>query len=536
MSRRKDERKKNLRCCIVALSIMLAVLFIFPNMEESQAFASSSSAPENSALVNHQLMKNFHDQQLPRVNKASSKTYKKYAATADSLPSKVDLRSYNGKSYVTSVKDQGYYGCCWAFAAESAIESNLLMNNYGEYDLSELQLAYFTYNNPTKAASGLSGDKSVLSDGDNYADTGGDFYYSSTTFSKWYGMANEADAPFDTYADLPETLADKLAYSSNAVQLKNVNWIDASDINAVKTNLLKYGAGDFGFYIYDIGNDDTAYWDYDHNCYYLDKKGYYAGLDGEDGSELDGHEITLVGWDDNYPASNFGGTSGAKPEHDGAWLCKNSWGTGSDIGECEDGYFWISYDDYYLSKVKDYEDYVAFYDVVPVSQGYDNIYQYDGGNNTSDRVSKNATAKTCNIFKARNDSTLKAVGFESYNTNLKYSIQVYQNSDRTKPTSGKKLLSEPVTGTLSDIGYHIISLNQSVNLEKGERFSVVVTLKDGDGSSIALPLDTSCYNGSTTYISSSKAYKSYYDLGYGWRDCGKSGHCNTKVKAYTNNL
>lgn len=32
------------------------------------------------------------------------------------LPSKLDLRDYNGKNYVTPVKLQDPYGSCWAFA------------------------------------------------------------------------------------------------------------------------------------------------------------------------------------------------------------------------------------------------------------------------------------------------------------------------------------------------------------------------------------------------------------------------------------
>ena len=35
------------------------------------------------------------------------------------------------------------------------------------------------------------------------------------------------------------------------------------------------------------------------------------------------HEVCIVGWDDNYPKSNFK----TQPSGDGAWLAKNSYGT-----------------------------------------------------------------------------------------------------------------------------------------------------------------------------------------------------------------
>ena len=45
----------------------------------------------------------------------------------------------------TSVKDQEETGSCWAYAACSFFESELLRTNKGEYDLSEAFLVYYAY-------------------------------------------------------------------------------------------------------------------------------------------------------------------------------------------------------------------------------------------------------------------------------------------------------------------------------------------------------------------------------------------------------
>ena len=51
------------------------------------------------------------------------------------------------------------------------------------------------------------------------------------------------------------------------------------------------------------------------------------------------HEVTVVGWDDNFPVENF--NASCRPTNPGAWLIKNSWGkTYGDFG-----YFWLSYED-----------------------------------------------------------------------------------------------------------------------------------------------------------------------------------------------
>ena len=96
--------------------------------------------------------------------------------------------------------------------------------------------------------------------------------------------------------------------------------------NAVKTMLKAYGACAASYY--------------HDNYYYNSSTGAYYKPYGTSSN----HEITIVGWDDNYSKNNFGYY---KPSSNGAWLVKNSWGTGWGNG----GYFWISYEDSVLKSM-----------------------------------------------------------------------------------------------------------------------------------------------------------------------------------------
>lgn len=70
---------------------------------------------------------------------------------------------------ITSIKDQGSSGTCWAFSGVGFLESELLRMHKGEYNLSEMYIVHFNYEDKAKKYIRLSGALN-FSQGGSFAD------------------------------------------------------------------------------------------------------------------------------------------------------------------------------------------------------------------------------------------------------------------------------------------------------------------------------------------------------------------------------
>ena len=413
-------------------------------------------------------------------------------SSAYSLPSQYDLRDYGR---ITSVKNQGIPGPCWAFAALGAMESNYLTQNLNADgkmpDLSEMQLAFYAYKDSKPERNFTSQIKSgTLS-------LEGSSFISAAFLMRLSGPTSERELKYTTrLTDSQRKAMMKKSPESykRSMRLRDAYFLLNSQLDdaSKKKLIMNHGAITISFYS-------------EPSKYHMKGK-YYTYFNNSHGTKTN-HDVLIAGWDDDFSRDNFS----PKPERNGAWLIKNSWGT---MRGNNDGYFWLSYEQFTRGgtafiaerdnrRLKHYgHDDLGFCSTLGYSWGA-SVFCIDG----------------------QKEVLREAAFFVPYN-DAEYELYVYDlgfNSP-SSPVKGKMIAN--VKGEIEYAGYHTITLPDEFTLNHGNYFSVILKLNKR-----VMAVETRIKNYSENAVVHEK--ESYFSQdGLKWTD-GMNLKSNACIKAYT---
>ena len=415
------------------------------------------------------------------------------------------MRNLNGKNYVTPVKAQEF-GDCWSFSLASAAEiSYLYANDMGvpagekndKVNFSEKYNTWYIFHGITKddtikgrvrasqTGEGFDPGEAEKSASDEISYIiGGPFVQNSLLYGSGFGpvdesvkVNNEYPYAYDDSSSFKWTLPVNAQYRnpptdaflrSSLVLPTTVGEDEKGDyvfneegLNAIKSEIYK-------------GHGVTIALNANHSeMNYKNMAVYYTG------NKNPNHAVSVVGYDDDYPKEKFGRKSDGKiiegsiPPGNGALIIKNSWGT-RDNGknDIDDGYFYLSYYDHSIQAPFSFE----FDNVSSEKHTERNFDQYDlmmtkwYGYTDSDKE-----IKTANVFDAEEDESLYQIAYRTASDKTEVKYEIYRDIKNNDPSSGQLLETGISRHTFA--GYYKIDLKDEVQLKKGDRYSVVLTMR-----------------------------------------------------------
>ncbi|WP_455655427.1 C1 family peptidase [Phascolarctobacterium sp.] len=481
---------------------------------------------------------------------------------AAELPSSYDGR---GTGFVSPVKNQLNYGSCWTFGMLATVEANwnkqwqaaiddnkITASSVAKADFSERYLAWLGYNAPlgTDAStyphpfypSFIDPDRGIY---DAY-DQGGLEFKAAALLTRGTGLTWETNAP---YASKPFDKKDP------ATRMQGVTLQPEVGLVTQVYGLYQYVDSMPVNYYYDSKSESFVS-DSDRQEYIkrlikengIISVGIYAGPEWNDADIKEvynqdfklgaNHEVGLVGWDDYYKFTDANGNTISE----GAWIMRNSWGSGwgsecSEDGEGgERGYAYVSYYDTSLAGgvtgVVE-ADPLRYTSISQHGQlGSDIYWRWD---NEEQAALTNNKGMASHYVAAR-PQFLKAVGFCTLTDAATYEIEVLAGA--TDPENGKIVYTQEGTfgkdGSKDYVGYRTVELKKFTLLPAGGDYVIRVKVYDAKGGSHHIQgnpiMGTQIVIDDLSPAAPGNSFISFGDAG-GWQDMAADGNFSVVLAA-----
>jgi len=377
---------------------------------------------------------------------------------AVSLPASFDWRDYNK---VTSVKNQGSCGSCYAFAAIANFESKILKDG-----------------------------AAVLPDPDYSENNAKECnYYQSSCYGGWYeyvaslfsqkGVVNES---CDPYVPANVSCNSTCPYQKTLTDWRIISGPSIPDTTVLKNYIMTYGPVFTTLYASGLpgfGSYDGSYtFNWTAPSAYLD------------------HAVLIVGWSNNLPPDQQTGMPG-----DG-WIVKNSWG--SDWGD--QGYFYIHYG---AANIGMYSSFVYSWQDYNPNGGI--MYYDEGGNSAAWGYTGSTTAWGLCRFTPQSNTYATSVEFWTWDATTDIDVYIYDDFDGSSLST---LRRSQLNYSFSEAGYYQVRLDSPLPLTSGDDVIVVVKFTNNADKHPVVADYVGPWETNRTYVSPDGTNGSWTDLGY----------------------
>lgn len=443
------------------------------------------------------------------------------------LPSSYDLRNVDGKNFVSSIKNQGSTGICWAFASIENVETLLMKQKGQSYSdiVPKFSVRQMDYATSTDKLIKSYTDIGTISctpvencsyyayknsdNGSRNLGEGGNFFTSTIIMSNGLSLVDESVLPWneDSHTYWPKDIFDynNSKYELNSsISLGVINQDTASKevidsyVTEVKNYMLQYGGPFVGTY------SPTS------TCGFTNVDGTKAMktddcLNNTKNKNL-GHALQIVGWDDNYEYSYcengtqhdsvVGGTckSGQLTSGKGAWILRNSWGEDTEEAKAYK-YFYLTFDSTRLS--------IGFTTSISemASRSWDNNYHSNPWIDSKISNGMAGVKEQTKEFNTHNDKNekIEKIKFVNAKENSKFNISV---------VVGEKEYKNIETINTTKVGVYTIDLASKNIIINQEKFTVIFK---GDDNSLFYNDSISVF---TSNVDKEKSVITYSSDGY----------------------
>jgi len=324
-----------------------------------------------------------------------------------------DLRE---TGFLTPIKSQSSGGC-WAYSTMGAVESRLLMEGLGEYNLSDNNLKFCHKYIPAR-------------------NTNGNHWMASAYFARCSGPYLESEDPYPGGTNSNDNCPTDF---SALYYVHQARYPPPQNIEYLKQTVLDHGL------VWSLLYYNTTYFNDINDTY------YYGGTNAVN------HAGCIVGWNDTLATA--GGT--------GAWIVRNTYGQSWGDG----GYYYLSYNDTQFAK------YNGYWPQTMENETGSHIYQYDEIGGYWGVGFNSETGYGMVKFEGLDhDTEISKIGSFILSTNCGIEIKIFDHFQ----DSVYGLLGS-IDETLVELpGYYTFGLDPAIKIAAGEDFYVQIRYDSND--------------------------------------------------------